>query len=56
MGSIFLIVYGKTYRNKGKLTQLVIAGLQRALEVTEHHFPFLLYFTHFSTPVNSDHI
>lgn len=27
MGSVFLIIYGKTYRNKGKLTQFVIAGL-----------------------------
>lgn len=45
MGGVFLIIYGKTYRNKGKLTQFVIVGLQKVLEVTEHHFPVLFYFT-----------
>lgn len=45
MSSIFLIIYGKTSRNKGKLTQFVIAGLQKTLQVTEDRFPSLLYFT-----------
>lgn len=53
MGNVCLIIYGKTCRNKGKLTQFVTAGLQRFPEVTEHHFFFLLYFTHFQTRVSS---